>query len=177
MRASTVIFFLALILTAIYYGLLPSTSVRLKGIHGETVTEAYRVWLWSRGSVEHADGIKVQYEPPYEFVLRVLPEDERVEFVELADILVYACGTTTKLYTYDAPLVHTVDYFDYKKPLAYYQLTGRVPCHGNMIMDVSFILRDSGQQPLQTIHERVLAQAYERTPSTLGYWWSMVWDR
>lgn len=170
----TVIFFSLLFLAGLYYILQPLETVRLKGIEGEVVTDKYQISVRSKGDVVRYGAEKVFTEPPYKISLRVMPKQEQVEYVELEDVLVFACGTTTKLLSYSEQLVHTIDYFDYKKPLAYYELNGNISCHGNAIMDISFNLRDTKMNLVDTGRERVLVNAYERTPTTLGYWWSMV---
>ncbi len=170
----TLVFFTGLILYGAYLGLQPSKTVILKGIEGDVAKKAYKLHVRSKGQVRTGGDVVTKTDPPYEFTLRIMPEDTTTMFVELQDVLIYGCGEYTRLLTYDEPLIYTVDYFDYKKPMAYYSLRGKMQCHENAIMDISFILRDAGKNELSSHNERVLLEAYEYVPSTFRYWWEMA---
>ena len=169
----TIIFFLALVATGIYYGFQPAEKVLLKGVKADVDAEQYQLFVRSEGSTSTAEhDVSVYTEPPYRLDLRILLKDEEVEYVEVQDVFVYACGAHDRLLTSGEQLVYTVDYFDYKKPIALYKLKGEVDCHSNVIMDISFVLRDMQKNEKGVFKERVLVESYEYTPSYWGYWWS-----
>jgi hypothetical protein len=166
---------LVIILYAVYTVLQPSETIILKGLEKTVRTEAYEVRVESKGEPFVMDGVRTLGRPPYTFDLRIMPKNPAVKFVELGTVHVYACGTTTKLFPHAQPLMHTVEYYDYKLPLALYKLNGSIRCHENVIMDLSFTLRDANQLPISSSTERLLVEAYERVPTTFGYWWEHAW--
>jgi len=165
---------LALIFGGIYHSLQPSKSVVFKGLSADHIVPEFKLFIRSKGEKPNIDGAYIQFNPPYEFVLRIMPEDERAVFVELQDVQVFACGDYKRLLSYEEPLIYTVDYFDYKKPMALYQLRGDIECHEKVIMDITFVIRDASKGALHVGEERVLIETYEYTPSTLRYWWEMA---
>ena len=165
---------LALVLVGVYYSLQPSKTIILKGLSSDVVVPEYKLFTRVKGQITNHDGVDTQFNPPYEFILRIMPEDERATFVELKDVQVFACGEYKRLLSYEEPLIYTVDYFDYRKPMALYQLRGDIDCHEKVIMDVSFVIRDANKGALHVGEERVLVETYEYVPSTLRYWWEMA---